>query len=133
MMSSVSTAFCSSLMPASATRMRRAPSKWNGLVTTPTVRMPCSLRALRDHGSGAGAGAAAHAGGDEHHVGARQVIADLVDHFLGGGAADLGLRAGAEAFGDLDAHLDDALGLRQGQRLGVGVGDDEVDTLTGRP
>ncbi len=24
-------------------RMRRAPSKWNGLVTTPTVRMPSSL------------------------------------------------------------------------------------------
>ena len=76
--------------------MRRWPSKWNGLVTTPTVRMPSSL-AQRDHRGGAGAGAAAHAGGDEHHVRARQMIADLVDHLLGGGAADLGLRAGAEA------------------------------------
>jgi hypothetical protein len=28
------------LMPASASCMRRWPSKWNGLVTTPTVRMP---------------------------------------------------------------------------------------------
>ncbi len=37
---SVSTDFCSSWMPISARRMRRAPSKWNGLVTTPTVRMP---------------------------------------------------------------------------------------------
>ena len=59
-------------MPASATRMRRTPSKWNGLVTTPTVRMPSSLRAARDHRRGAGAGAAAHAGGDEHHVRARR-------------------------------------------------------------
>ena len=70
------------------------------------------LRAARDHRRRAGAGAAAHAGGDEHHVRALQVVADLVDHLLGGGAADLGLRAGAEAFGDVHAHLDDALGLR---------------------
>ena len=57
------------------------------------------------------------------------MIADLVDHFLGGRAADLGLRAGAETLGDLQAHLDDALGLRQRQRLRVGVGDDEVAAL----
>ena len=31
--------------PGSATRMRRWPSNWNGLVTTPTVRMPCSRAA----------------------------------------------------------------------------------------
>src|ERR1700722_9502704 len=43
MMSSVSTTLCSSWMPVSATFMRRTPSKWNGLVTTPTVRMPSSL------------------------------------------------------------------------------------------
>jgi hypothetical protein len=30
---------------ASANFMRRWPSKWNGLVTTPTVRMPSSLAA----------------------------------------------------------------------------------------
>ena len=41
-----------------------------------------------------------------------EMIADLVDHLLGGGAADFGLRAGAETLGDLHAHLDDALGLR---------------------
>ena len=80
----------------------------------------------------AGAGAAAHAGGDEHHVGAGQVIADLVDHLLGGGAADVGLRAGAEPFGRRHAHLDDALGPRHRQRLGVGVGDDEIDALEAR-
>ena len=93
-------------------------------------RQDADVRArLARHGRGAGAGAAAHAGGDEHHVRAGQVVADLVDHLLGRGAADFGLRAGAESFGDLHAHLDDALGLGQGQRLRVGIGDDEVDAL----
>ena len=87
------------------------------------------MRRARDDRRSAGAGAAAHAGGDEHHVRAGEMIADLVDHFLGRGAADIGLRAGAEPFGHLHAHLDDALGLRQGERLRVGVGDDEIDTL----
>ena len=47
----------------------------------------------------------------------------------GRGGADFRLRAGAEALGDLGAHLDDALRLRHGQRLRVGVGDDEIDAL----
>ena len=42
MMISVSTTFCSSSTPDSAWRMRLAPSNWNGLVTTPTVRIPSS-------------------------------------------------------------------------------------------
>src|SRR4051812_219020 len=42
----VSTTLCNSAMPDSAVRIRRMPSKWNGLVTTPTVRMPIS-RAVR--------------------------------------------------------------------------------------
>ena len=60
------------------------------------------------------------------------MIADLVDHFFRGGAADVGLRSGAESFGHLRAHLHDALGLRHGERLGVGIGDDEVDALQAR-
>src|SRR5258708_1659293 len=43
MMSSVSTTLCSSAMPCSATRILRMPSKWNGFVITPTVRMPASF------------------------------------------------------------------------------------------
>ena len=43
MMSRESTLPMSSLMPASAWSMRLRPSKPKGLVTTPTVRMPCSL------------------------------------------------------------------------------------------
>ena len=77
-------------------------------------------------GAAPGAGAAAHAGRDEGHVGARELVADLVDHLLGGGAADFRLRAGAETLRHADAHLDDALRLRRGQRLGVGVRDDEL-------
>ena len=42
----VSTNCCISSIPASAMRIRLAPSNWNGLVTTPTVSMPCS-RAIR--------------------------------------------------------------------------------------
>src|SRR6266403_3945275 len=45
MISRVSTTLSSSAMPASAKRIRRWPSKWNGLVTTPMVRMP-SARAV---------------------------------------------------------------------------------------
>jgi hypothetical protein len=43
--------------------------------------------------------------------------------------AHFGLRAGAEAFGDLDTHLDGARGLGRGERLCVGVGDDKIDAL----
>ncbi len=67
-------------------------------------------RGAGDDRRSAGAGAAAHAGGDEHHVRARELVADLVDHLLGRRAADFGLRAGAEALGHLQAHLDDAFG-----------------------
>src|SRR6185295_10343514 len=73
----------------------------------------------------AGAGAAAHAGGDEHHVGTGQVAADLIDVLLGGGAADLRFGAGTEPLG---AELQLDRGAVVGQRLGVGVGDHELDT-----
>ena len=86
-------------------------------------------RSLGNDRSSTGAGAAAHAGGDEHHMRAVEVIADLIDHFLRRRAPDVGLRAGAQALGHLHAHLNDALGLRHGQGLGIGVGDDEVDAL----
>ena len=82
-----------------------------------------------DDGGSAGAGAAAHAGGDERHVGAGQLIADHFDGLFRRRAAHFGLRAGAEAAGHLHAHLDDAVGLRTGQRLGVGIGDEELDAF----
>ena len=79
-----------------------------------------------DHGRRTGAGAAAHAGGDEHHVGAVEQLQDLGQRFLGGLAADLGPRARAQALGDGDAELDAPVGERLAERLRVGVGDDEL-------
>ena len=118
---SVSTTFSSSVMPCSADCMRRRPSKWKGLVTTPMVRMPCSRAARGDDRCGTGAGAAAHAGGDEHHVAPSSSWQDLVQRLLGGLAADLGTRTGAQALGDGDAELDAAVGERLAERLRVGV------------
>ena len=83
----------------------------------------------RDHRGRTGAGAAAHAGGDEHHVAAGELVEDLVQRLLGGGTADLGPRTGAEAVGDGVAELDLAVGEAGGQRLRVGVAGHELDTL----
>ena len=74
----------------------------------------------------AGAGAAAHAGGQEHHIGALHRFEDIVDRLLGGRPPDIRARAGAEPAGDADAELDLARRGRQRQRLGVGVGGDEL-------
>ena len=104
--------------------MRRTPSKWNGLVTTPTVRMPSSRATLAMTGA-APVPVPPPMPAVTKPCAPGEVIADLVDHFLGCGTADLGLRAGAETFGHLHAHLDDALGLRRGERLRIGVGDDK--------
>jgi len=70
----------------------------------------------RDHRRGACAGAAAHAGGQEHHVGALDRGADALLGFLGGLAADDGLGAGAEA---VVAELQQLVGLGAVQCLGV--------------
>ena len=59
-----------------------------------------------DHRRGAGAGAAAEAGGHEHHVGARQRLDQRVGVFERGLPADVRIRAGAQALGELAADLD---------------------------
>ena len=82
---------------------------------------------LRDDGGRAGAGAAAEAGRDEHHVRVRERVRDLVAILLGGPLADRRVAAGAEALRDLvaDADLVRRVGLEQ--RLGVRVAGDELD------
>ena len=80
----------------------------------------------RDHRRRAGAGAAAHAGGDEQHVRALDRLADAVDRLLGRGLAGFRLGAGAEAGG---AELDQVVRRRAVERLRVGVGADELDAL----
>ena len=84
-----------------------------------------------DDGRRTGAGAAAHAGGDEHHVGAVEQLQDLGQRLFGGLAADLGPRTGAQALGDGDAELDAAVGERLAERLSVGIGDDELHAFQG--
>ena len=125
----VSTQACSSLMPALGDAHAADALELERLGDDADGEDALLARGPRDDRRGAGAGAAAHAGGDEHHVRAVEVIADLVDRLFGGGAADLRLRAGAETLGDGDAHLDEPLGLGRGQRLGVGVGDHELAAL----
>src|SRR5213082_3015744 len=116
-------------MPESAIRMRWTPSKWKGLVTTPTVRMPDP----RDDGGCARAGAAAHSGGQKHHIRAVDRFEDLVKRLLGGGPADIRSRPGAEAARHADPELD--LARRGGllQRLGIGVADDKLAADQIRP
>ena len=107
----VSTFSFSFWMPLSACTERRRPSKPNGRVTTPIVSAPMLLRDLRDDGRATGAGAAALARGDEHHVGALQHLFDLVAVLLGGLATDLGIGAGAEATGELAADVELHVGV----------------------
>ena len=126
---SVSTFSFSVLMPESACTARRLPSKPNGRVTTPMVSAPWFLAMLGDDRRGAGAGAAALARGDEHHVGALEHLFDLVGVGLGGGLADLGVAAGAETPGELPADVELHVGVAHEQRLRVGVDRDELDAL----
>ncbi len=79
-----------------------------------------------DDRGGAGAGASAEAGGDEDHVGAFEGFDDLVGVFEGGAAADVGVGAGAQAAGELDAELELDGGVRDLERLHVGVSGDEL-------
>ena len=98
-------------------------------VTTPTVSAPISFLAISAMtGRGAGAGAAALAGGDEDHVRALERLLDLV--------ARLGRRAEARRPGFAPAPRPlvsswPMLSLMSAshicERLGVGVGGDELD------
>ena len=70
---------------------------------------------------------AAHAGGDEDHLGALEGVGDLVLALLGGTLADLRVSAGAAALGQFGAQLDFLGRLRIDQRLLVGVHCHELD------
>lgn len=81
----------------------------------------------RDDGSGSGASTTAHAGGEEHHVGAFEEGLDFAFGFDGGGFAELGVTADAEATGGVfadDAHV---VGLAVVKGLTVGIERDEFD------
>ena len=89
----VSTLSRSDWMPFSAWVARRLPSKENGLVTTPIVKMPRPRAISATTGAAPGAGAAALARGDEDHVGLHQGLFDLGAVVVGGLTTDLGVAA----------------------------------------
>src|SRR5690606_15413122 len=66
-------------------------------------------RCPRDDGCSAGSGAAAHASGDENHVGTLDVPSVLLDRLLGRSLADLRLGARTKPLSQIDAELDAAL------------------------
>jgi len=113
-------------MPSSARRCLTFPSKSKGFVTTPTVRF---AGYLCDDGNGSGTGTAAHAGGDEHHVGAADRVGDGFRVFHGGLFADFGLAAGAETSGQLrpDGEFEGCVGIVQ--CLQIRIGDEKIHVL----
>jgi hypothetical protein len=84
---------------------------------------------LRDHGSGARAGAAAHARGDEQHVAAFDELDDAVAILHRGLAADFRVGAGAQALGDVAADLQRGAHLGVLERLRIGVDANEIHAL----
>ncbi len=82
---------------------------------------------VSDHGRRARAGAAALAGGDEHHVGALQRLLDVVAGLGRRALADIRVGAGPEPLGKLMADVELDVGIAHRQRLSVGVGGDELD------
>ncbi len=87
------------------------------------------LRGPRNHRGCAGSGSAAHASGDEDHVGAFEALADLIHGFFGGFRANVRAGACAKARGRFRAELDAVFRFGTGKGLSVSVGNDKLDTL----
>src|SRR3546814_10282328 len=87
---------------------------------TLAIAAPAFARGLGDDGGSAGAGATAHAGGDEAHVRAVKRALELLHRLLCGGAADLGTGACAQTLGNLEAKLDARFRRVQRPRLRIG-------------
>jgi hypothetical protein len=84
---------------------------------------------LGDNRGRAGTGTAAHACGQEQHVGAADHFRDTLAILQRGLPANLGIGAGTESFGDLAAQLQLGFGLIALERLGVRIGADELHAL----
>ena len=78
---------------------------------------------------GSCAGAAAHAGGDEHHVCRAKRFHQVIHRFFSRGAPDVGPGASAKAMGDARAKLDGFICQRLRQRLGIRIGDNKLDAF----
>ena len=112
-------------MPALGEPHAVRPFEVEGLGDDADGEDACLARGARDDRGRARAGAAAHAGGDEHHVRAVERAHDFLERLFGGDAADLGPGARAKSARDADAQLNPPLGERLPHRLRVGVAHDE--------
>src|SRR5690606_17882186 len=77
-------------------------------------------------GCSAGTGPSTHTGGDEHHVRPLQHLADALAIFQGGFTADQRVGASTQTLGHGGTQLQYGTGGHVLERLGVGVGADEV-------
>ena len=84
---------------------------------------------LRDNGSCARAGAAAHTCGDEHHIGACESLVESFHALFGCLFAYFGLRACALSLSNFFAYLNFCGRLGADKHLFVGVDCDELHTL----
>ena len=107
----------------------RLPSNANGLRDDGHRQDAELFRDLRDHGRRARAGAAAHPGRQEQHVGAGDQLRDAIAILHRGLPADFGIGARAETLGDVRPELQLNLRLIAFERLCIGVRDDELHAL----
>ena len=95
-----------------------------------TVSAPSSLASDATTGRRAGSGAAAHARGDEHHVGAFQQIDDALGVFERGLPPHRRVRARAQSVGNFRADRQLRRHRRRFERLRVGVQHAELDAAS---
>ena len=87
---------------------------------------------LSHDGCRAGTRSAAHAGGDEDHVGTLEEFAKSISRFERRGPTPIGIRAAAEATRDLRSELDFDRRLVVTERLSVRIRGDELDATQTR-
>ena len=87
------------------------------------------LRGLSHDGSRSRAGAAAHTGGEEYHIGTLERLGDGVAALLGGALSDIGVGARALAVRQLFADLDGLLRAGNSESLFIGIDRDELHAL----
>ena len=86
-------------------------------------------RDFRHHRRLAGAGAAAHTGGNKHHIGSLEGRRNFLPAFLCGALPFFRVGTGAQAMSQLFANLDLLAGLGIAQRLPVGVDGNKLQAL----